>query len=261
MLLKIANLYHELMNVYGDSGNLLTLKHRAKMRNIKTEVIEFSLKSSPQLLEKADLFMMGGAQDQQQELVAKNLLGKKAKILNQQIKKGVPGLFICGGFQLLGDYYQTKAHKLTGLSISNHYTESKSRDKRLSGEIVTRITHPQLTKHPLFRKKNNLWLIGFENHQGRTFLTAPPTALAKVESGYGNNGQDQTEGVVIHHAIGTYLHGPILPRNPAFADYLIEKALEIKYNRTVRLDPLEDILEQQNRIYLLTKLKVNVKEN
>lgn len=259
MQLKIVSLYYDLMNTYGDSGNLLALTYRAQKRNIKIDIINFSLDSSLSLLEQADFFIMGGAEDRQQAIVVKDLIGKKNKLLVNQIRHGLPGLFICGAYQFLGNYYQTNKQKLLGLGVCNHYTIAKLKEPRLIGDIVTKVEHPQLLKNHLFQSQNNQWLIGFENHGGRTYLPSPNFALGKVKLGYGNNGQDQTEGVVINNTIGTYLHGPILPHNPALADYLIEKALEIKYNQSVLLDPLTDNLEQQNRSYLLTKLKINDK--
>lgn len=261
MQLKIVSLYYDLMNTYGDSGNLLTLSDRAKKRNLKVLVINFTIGSSVSLLEQADLLLMGGAEDRQQAIVTKDLFGTKAKLLSKQIHKGIPGLFICGAYQFLGSYYQTGEQKMPGLGVSQHYTVTKPQQARLIGDIVTKVQHPQLLKHRFFQTKNNQWLIGFENHGGRTYLQKPNHALGKVMLGKGNNDQDSNEGVVIKNTIGTYLHGPILPRNPALADYLIEKALEIKYNQSVLLDPLTDNLEQQNRTYLLAKLKINVKAN
>jgi len=259
MQLNIVSLYYDLMNTYGDSGNLLTLTYRAKKRKIKVNLINFTLNSSLSILESSDLILMGGAEDRQQAIVAKDLVGNRAKLLIKQIQKGIPGLFICGAYQFLGNYYQAGDQKLFGLGVSSHYTVAKSSQPRLIGDIVTKVQHPQLLKHQLFQSKENQWLIGFENHGGRTYLTNSNHALGLVKLGFGNNGQDQTEGVVIKNTVGTYLHGPILPLNPALADYLIEKALEIKYNQNVLLDPLTDNLEQQNRTYLLTKLKINVK--
>ena len=256
MHLKILCLYHDLMNTYGDNGNLLSLKYRCQQRNIKVETIDFTIGSSAKLLEQADLFLMGGAEDRQQQIVAKDFSKEKIKILKQKINSHIPGLFICGAYQFLGSYYQINQNKLAGLKISNHYTVSRSQEPRLIGDIVTKITNQNLLKHPLFQLNENRLLIGFENHGGRTYLADAKQALAQTIKGFGNNTTDKTEGLVINNLIATYLHGPILPRNPRLADYLIEKALEIKYNQAVVLKPLNDTEEQKNRRWLLNKLNV-----
>jgi len=252
-------LYSDLMNTYGDNGNLRTLTYRCQQRGIKIKILNFTLNSPLWLLEQADLFLMGGAEDHQQEIAANDFDSAKIKVLAKKIAENVPGLFICGAYQFLGQYYQINNQKLAGLKLSMHYTVSVPDKPRLIGEIVTEITHPNLCKFPRFKNQNHSLLIGFENHGGRTYLNEQKNALGKVITGQGNNGQDKTEGVVINNVIGTYLHGPILPRNPALADYLIEKALEIKYNQTVALKELNDDLEEQNRQWLLNKL--NVKNN
>src|SRR3989339_1079610 len=258
MTLNICWLYYDLMNTYGDYGNLLALEYRLKQLQIKTQISYFSVNSSQSLLEKADLFLMGGAEDRQQELVAKDLVGQKRRILQQKIQKQVPGLYICGAYQFLGEYYLTAAaKKLNCLNFAPLSTKSaKPHQTRLIGDIVVEITNPNL--RPYFQQSNNRFLIGFENHNGRTYLKKRDNALGKVILGKGNNGLDHLECVFFQNTLGTYLHGPILPRNPALADVLIEKALQIKYNQVISLKPIDDQLEQQNRLRLLKEFHVKI---
>lgn len=261
MHLKILCLYYDLMNTYGDNGNLLSLKYRCQNRGIEVQTINYTINSPLELLEQADLLLMGGAEDRQQQIVAKDFTTEKEKILKQKISAQVPGLFICGAYQFLGKYYQINHQKLPGLNISDHYTLTLAKEPRLIGEIVTKVSHQQLLEHPQFQNKENQFLIGFENHGGRTYLTNQKQALATTIKGQGNNQSDLTEGVVINNLVGTYLHGPVLPRNPALADYLIEKALKIKYNQAVRLTAINDHLERENRRWLLNKLNVKNEKN
>lgn len=220
MKLIIGYLYPDLMNIYGDTGNIIALKKRAEWRGIKVEIKNISLKEKAKKGE-CDIYFFGGGQDQAQELVAKDLI-KKGHIIKQEIERGVPLLAICGGYQLLGDYYKPhKGPKLQGVGLFPAYTVAG--DKRMIGNIVI---------ESMFGK-----LVGFENHSGKTFLKKNALALGMVLSGFGNNGEDKTEGCVYKNAIGCYMHGSLLPKNPKLADWLLEKALKTK------LKPLNDSLE------------------
>lgn len=228
MKLIIGYLYGDLMNIYGDMGNIIALKKRAEWRGIDVEVKNISLGNN---LKKGeiDIFFFGGGQDLQQILVAKDLQSK-AKVIKSEIERGVPLLSICGGYQLLGDYYQPhKGSKLPGISLFPAYTLASY--DRMIGNIVI---------DSMFGD-----LIGFENHSGKTHLKKNAISLGMVKKGFGNNGKDKTEGCIYKNAIGCYMHGSLLPKNPKLADWMLKKALEIKYGKEIDLKPLDDTLENQ----------------
>lgn len=228
--LVICHLYPDLMNLYGDRGNISVLVKRAQWRGISVEVIPVSIDDA--IPNKVDIFFMGGGQDREQRLLAPDLVFKKGDILRKLAEDGVVFLGICGGYQLFGNYYKPKdIPKLDGIGILDVYTEAG--DKRFIGNI--------LVKSKVEGCKD-LTLVGFENHSGRTYLGKNAKPLGEVLKGYGNNGVDKTEGAWQRNVFGTYLHGPLLPKNPWFADLLIEKALSHKYG-TVKLPPLDDTLE------------------
>ncbi len=224
MKLIIGYLYGDLMNIYGDTGNIIALKKRAEWRGIEVKLKVKSLKSKITKGE-CDIFFFGGGQDQQQSLVASDLESSgKGEIIKKEMEKGIPLLAICGGYQLLGDYYQPhKGPKLQGVGLFPAYTVAG--DTRMIGNIII---ESQFGK-----------LVGFENHSGRTYLKKEGQPLGKVIKGFGNNGEDNTEGCVYKNAIGCYMHGSLLPKNPELADWLLEKALKIN------LKPLDDTLEIQ----------------
>ncbi len=260
MKLKLGWLYYDLMNTYGDRGNVLVLKNRALARDIDLEVIQFSVASGYRELADCDLFMMGGAEDRQQEIVAADLKNDKKRALKEKVEGGTPGLFICGAYQFLGQYYQDAAgHQLECLGILPFHTvHPGTRAKRLIGDIVVGIENPTLLgSYPfLDAPPEAKLLIGFENHGGRTTIDDPDSAIGRTVRGFGNNSADGTEGYLYLNTLGTYLHGPALPRNPMLADFLLAKALSVKYNERVVLVPLNDDLENENRKYLLSQLYV-----
>lgn len=246
MKLVIGWLYPELMSTYGDRGNIIALQRRCEWRKIDVEVKRLDVGFKEEDLIKSDLLFMGGAQDRQQKIVGGDLK-KKAKVLKKVIEDGTPGLYICGAYQFLGKYYKilnkknfaSSAYKeadgtiVKGLEILDLYTENPGENvERLIGNIVVKIPSPV---YPT--------LVGFENHGGRTYLGDKVEPMGKVVKGFGNNGQDKTEGAVYKNSFGSYLHGPILPKNPHFADYLIRLALEKKYGKKVKLKKLDDNLE------------------
>lgn len=225
--LTIGHLYGSLMNTYGDDGNIITLKKRAEWRGVKVTVKDIKI---GERLKKGgyDLYFFGGGQDQNQEGVSKDLIRNKSA-LKSEVKRGVPLLSICGGYQLLGAYYQPqKGPKMTGLGIFQAY--SKASNQRMIGNLVI--------KGGIFGD-----LVGFENHSGKTFLEKGAIPMGKVIKGFGNNSDDKTEGCVVNNAFGCYLHGSLLPKNPKLADFLISKALELKYGKRIELKPLNDSLE------------------
>jgi len=244
--LAIGWLYPDLMNTYGDRGNIIVLSKRAQWRGIEVNVEQIFLDTEYSILNTVDLFFMGGAQDTQQEIVNRDLQDKKGKILKEKIENGTPGLFICGAYQFLGRYYKTAYHKeLKGLGIFPLFTENPGeRHERLIGNVLVEPKIEELTQP----------IVGFENHGGRTYLDHKSMRLGSASKGYGNNGKDKSEGIVYKNAFGTYLHGPILPKNPQLADLLLTKALEKKYNEKIHLEPLDDSLEQKARESVIEKL-------
>lgn len=234
----IGWLYPDLMNTYGDRGNVMVLQKRCEWRGIEAKVSKIFVETKPEELSKCDLIFMGGAQDTQQEIVAKDLNGKKGAILMKMIEDGIPGLYICGAYQFLGNYYKdANGIKIPGLGIFDLHTESPASGSRLIGNTVMEAN-----------KKLNLGaktIVGFENHGGRTYLGDNIEPFGKVIRGGGNNGKDGYEGGLYKNSIGSYFHGPILPKNPSLADYLIQTALEKKYKKTIELSELNDSLEKK----------------
>lgn len=234
MRLIIGYLYGDLMNIYGDTGNIIALKKRAEWRGIEVKVINISINSElyPKGVgTKADLYFFGGGQDQQQEIVAKDLVKSgKGKVIKSEIERGVPLLSICGGYQLLGEYYKPhKGPKLPGVNLFPIFTSASN--ERMVGNIVIQSMFGNL--------------VGFENHSGKTYLKKGAIPLGAVMKGFGNNGKDQTEGCFYKNAIGCYMHGSLLPKNPKLADWFLKKALEVKYGKEIELKPLDDSLELQ----------------
>jgi hypothetical protein len=232
LTLTIGWLYPELMSTYGDRGNIIAYQKRCQWRGIQTEILKLNQGFEANLLDRCDFIFMGGAQDEQQQIVSEDLTVKK-DILKQIIEKGTPGLYICGAYQFLGKYYkEADGTKIKGLGILDLHTENPGRDApRLIGNILISTT-------------KDAPLVGFENHGGRTYLGKKVKPFGTVIKGYGNNGQDRTEGVIYKNSFGTYLHGPILPKNPGFTDLLIKLTLEKKYSLPINFHVLEDSLEK-----------------
>ncbi len=243
--LTIGWLYPDLMSTYGDSGNILTLQKRCKWRKIEAKTVRLDIGFNENELKNCDVIFMGGAQDTQQKIVSRDFSTKKTSLLKSLIDAGMPGLFICGAYQFLGQYYkEADGTKVQGLNILDLYTESLGENsKRLIGNIIIDSPFGKLT--------------GFENHGGRTYLTNEKLAFGKVIKGFGNNSQDKTEGIFYKNSIGTYLHGPVLPKNPKLADFLIKKALSKKYPHS-KLKSLDDSLENRARNMIAKKFGVNI---
>src|SRR3990167_996888 len=238
MKLSIGYLYPDLMNIYGDTGNIITLKKRAEWRGI--EVVDKNLFVGDKLSKgEIDIFFFGGGQDQAQEQVADDLeKSGKGKMIKSAVERGVPLLAICGGYQLLGEYYKPhKGSKLPGIGLFPSYTVAS--DTRMIGNIVI---STNLVPSSTYQ------LIGFENHSGKTYLRDGAMQLGTVVTGFGNNGEDKTEGCIYKNAIGCYMHGSLLPKNPGLADWLLKKALEVKYGSEIKLESLDDSLENQANI-------------
>ena len=232
MTVRIGWLYPDLMNIYGDRGNVVTLVQRCKWRGIPVEVEELAL-GEPIVKGFIDIFFMGGGQDREQQIVCRDLLEVKGEAIKFEIEHGAAALVVCGGYQLFGKFYRPfEGEELKGIEVFDAHTVAG--DKRCIGNVVARsaLGWPSGT------------IVGFENHSGKTYLGEGCTPLGMVTVGYGNNAEDGTEGAVYRGAIGTYLHGSLLPKNPGVADFLIEKALA-RSNPGVRLDPLDDAVENK----------------
>lgn len=243
--LTIGWLYPDLMCIYGDRGNVIVLQKRCEWRDIDVEVKQLSLNSNEKDLLACDLLMMGGAQDSQQTIVARDL-EKKKSVLSKMIEEGIPGLYICGGFQFLGKYYkEADGTIIQQLDVLDVYTENPGKE-RLIGNLAIEVTGIPIAAT----------FVGFENHGGRTRLGPDVKPLGKVLKGYGSNAEDGTEGAVYKNTIGTYFHGPILPKNPELADWLIAKALEKKYGKIIALSKLDDSLSFTAREAVLKTLKL-----
>jgi CobQ-like glutamine amidotransferase family enzyme len=246
--LTIGWLYPQLMNTYGDRGNIIVLTKRSQWRDIDVEVKYLNEGFSVKDLQACNLLFMGGAQDKQQQIVSEDLKKDKVKVLSEMINDDIPGLYICGAYQFLGKYYkEADSTMIDGLGIFDLYTENPGVDvKRLIGNIEASFCHPELVS-------GSKTLVGFENHGGRTYLGKNIQPMAKVLNGYGNNGQDHTEGAIYKNSFGSYMHGPILPKNPWFADLLIQKALVKKYKAEVELKKIDDELEKTAHDFVLDK--------
>ncbi|HHV79843.1 MAG TPA: glutamine amidotransferase [Firmicutes bacterium] len=231
LTLEICHLYPDLMNLYGDRGNVIALWRRCIWRGIEARVTGVSLSSSSDL-SQFDILFLGGGQDREQKAICYDFARVKAPQIRKAVEDGTPFLAICGGYQLLGEYYQTgSGEKLPGLGIMDLYTVAGR--KRLIGNVVAQSD---------LAGSGPARLVGFENHSGKTYLGRGVKPLARVLSGYGNNGEDGLEGAVYKNAVGTYLHGALLPKNPWLADWLISQALKRKYGRA-EIAPLDDTLE------------------
>jgi CobQ-like glutamine amidotransferase family enzyme len=227
LTISIAHLYPKLLNLYGDIGNIITLKKRCEWRGINVEFEEINMGDS---IKSHDLYFIGGGQDKQQEEVAQELYSHKSELVAQR-DDGAVFLGICGGYQLFGHYYQPHdKDKLLGLSLMDAYTVAGK--NRFIGNVTV--------KTDFLEPKT---LVGFENHSGLTYLQGESKPLGIVSVGNGNNGKDGFEGGRYKNVFGTYLHGSLLPKNPHFADYLISLALEKRYGEKVELTPLDDALE------------------
>ncbi|OGH19457.1 MAG: hypothetical protein A3F31_01845 [Candidatus Levybacteria bacterium RIFCSPHIGHO2_12_FULL_38_12] len=267
MNLTIGWLYPDLMSTYGDRGNIIVFEKRCQWRKIDIEVKKLDVGFSMYELERCDLLFMGGAQDRQQTIIAKDLKDK-THVFKDIINRNMPGLYICGAYQFLGNYYkEADGAIIPGLEILDLYTENPGPNHpRLIGNILIELdpvilgtqNAAQRTPESDSRQVRMTTLVGFENHGGRTYLGLGVKPLGKVKVGFGNNGKDGTEGAVYKNSFGTYLHGPILPKNPHFADMLIKIALERKYKKPIDLSPLEDALELNAHETVVKKLRIHI---
>lgn len=226
MQLTIGWLYAGKMNIYGDRGNVIALSRRASWRGIPVTVREIGM--GEPIPEDVDLFFWGGGQDQEQVAVADDLQGKKGAALRAVLDDGAAMLAVCGGYQLLGHEYRPyDSAPLPGIGYFDMV--SVAGPERFIGNVVV----------------ESEWgdLVGFENHSGLTTLGPGVAPMGRVRVGHGNNGHDGTEGARRRNAVGCYLHGSLLPKNPALADWLVERALERRHG-PVSLKPLSNRVEE-----------------
>lgn len=228
--IRLLQLYPSEMNIYGDWGNTLTLKRRLEWRGYDVTVLEHH--PGGILPKNIDIITGGGGQDSGQEKIKDDLL-KISDELHRLADDETPMLMICGLYQLFGRFFKTQeGHTIQGIGIFN--AETHGGPKRLIGNIIT--------NNDTFGE-----IIGYENHSGLTYLDSNQEALGTVEKGAGNNGEDGTEGALYKNVVGTYLHGSLLPKNPALADFLLQKALHKKYGEYSDFKPLDDNLAEQAR--------------
>ena len=227
--LILGHLYPSLMNVYGDRGNIRCLQRRCAARGISLEVMPLEIGDTV-APDQFDILFMGGAQDHEQRLVASDLAEHKSGPLREAVERGVVFLGVCGGFQLAGRFYRSgEGEQLSGAGIFDLYTlHPGASSKRLIGNLAAELEGGTL--------------VGFENHGGRTYLGPRAEPLARVVRGFGNDGVSGFEGARYKNAFGCYLHGPVLPKNPALADRIIALAMENRYGEAI-LGPLDDAIE------------------
>jgi len=234
MHLTICHLYPLSMSTYGDTGNVRCLAQRCLWRNIGVTVQGADIDQP--IPDKVDLYFFGGGQDAAQAGLARDLIERKGERIRQDIAAGVPLLAVCGGYQLLGRHYLPFGQEaLPGLGIFPVET-SASHDRMIGNIVIAGDTDVTETGHPA--------IVGFENHSGKTILAPGARPLGRVLRGHGNNGKDRTEGCIEQNAIGCYLHGSVLPKNPHLADWLLLKAAQ-RLDPRFALTPLNDDLEWQ----------------
>jgi lipid II isoglutaminyl synthase (glutamine-hydrolysing) len=259
--LKIGWLYPQLMSTYGDRGNVIAIKQRAQWRGIAVEVIPYDQSSEPAVLDQVDIIAGGGAQDRQQEIVMRDLKGAKTEAIRAKLDAGAPGVFTCGAPQLLGRFYEPGlGERIEGMGIIDLESKHPGIDApRCIGNVVFEITAQRLAAElKVMLGGQKPIIVGFENHGGRTFLGEKAESLGTMIKGFGNNAQDGTEGAFYQNAIATYSHGPLIPKNPFIADWMIKTAIKNKYQEDIDLTPLDDSLANQARANMLQRLGVNL---
>ncbi|MBM7854326.1 CobQ-like glutamine amidotransferase family enzyme [Desulfohalotomaculum tongense] len=238
-MLSVCHLYPDLLNLYGDRGNVIAFLQRCRWRDIPVQLIELNAGESIDF-NRVDFLFLGGGSDREQNLMAADL-EKHKESLREAIEDGLVVLSICGGYQLLGQYYRTpRGEEIPGLGILDHYTVAG--EKRLIGNVAIEMN----------LDGQSIKATGFENHGGQTYLGSVEP-LGKVLAGYGNNGKDGTEGARYKNVFCSYLHGPLLPKNHQFTDYLIKLALQ-RRGIDKQLTPLDDSFEKSANNTMLNRL-------
>ncbi len=262
--LTITHLYPDYMNLYGDMGNIITLKRRANLRGITVRIKNIGINDNLKENE-TDIYFFGGGQDAQQNFISNDLLKYKSKTIFKDLENNVVMLAICGGYQLLGRFYMNgKGKKSKGIGFFPIETIAPEPEvnSRAIGNIITKIKDKktlkeikQIYKYPIDYDTLET-LVGFENHSGRTrLLDRSIIQLGKVLYGVGDSEKQGFEGLRLNNAFGTYMHGSFLPKNPHIADLLIYLALKRKYSKKLELKTLDDKLEWLAHDFILKKFK------
>ena len=245
MELNICHLYPDILNLYGDRGNIITMKRRLEGRGIKVDIDECSI-GQPLNADKYDIFFIGGGQDFEQEVLLRDLSSGKAQDIRTAVEEEKTFLAICGGYQMLGEYYKTwDGVQLDFIgAIGVHTIGAK---ERMIGNYMFRTTP----------ESGDTVVVGFENHSGKTYLSEQVAPLGMMLSGNGNNGEDKTEGARYKNVFGTYSHGSLLPKNPVLCDFILQTALNHRYDGAEPLAPLDDTLELNAHRYMQERLSHN----
>lgn len=245
--ISICHMYPDLLNLYGDYGNIMALKKRLEWRGIDVSIKTVSL-GETFLPDDYDIVFLGGGQDYEQGILHNDLIGLKKESMIEAVENNVIFLCICGGYQLMGKYYTANNHKeIECLGAMDHWTIGG--ETRKTGNLIFSIEG--LKQQPCG------YVVGFENHSGRTYLGNGVSPLGKVIYGSGNNGEDGYEGARYKNVFCSYSHGSLLPKNPGLSDELISLALKRKYKDFVSLQPLEDHLETSARKSLIQRFVGN----
>lgn len=239
MKIKILHMYPDLLNLYGDKGNIECMRKRLLWRGIDAEVVSFTCEDTEFDLSDVDIVFIGGGSDREQKIVCHRLLEHK-EALKAYVEDNGALAAVCGGYQLLGKYYKLEDETIEGLDILDIYTEQGK--KRLIGNVV-------LESDFLEQK-----IVGFENHGGRTYI-GNHKPLGKVVYGFGNDEESGYEGVVYKNIVATYLHGPLFPKNPALCDYVLNNAIKRRYPDFAGLSPLDDELENTANEYIVNRFQ------
>ncbi len=236
-------MYHDVMDLYGDKGNIQVLKKRCLDRGIEV-IVDTCAMHEKKVLKEYDLLFIGGGADKEQSLLYEDLLSRKQDIL-EAIENQTFILLICGGYQFFGQYYiDNKGREIKGLGLFDYYTKSDPNVGRCIGNIAIRA----------ILDEQEVIVVGFENHGGQTHGVTTP--FGQVLSGHGNMYQSNREGFYNGQVLATYMHGPLLPKNPEVADFIIQKALMRQYGK-VELEPLDDTLEIAAKKVILKRLNVS----
>ena len=241
MELKICHMYPDVLNLYGDGGNIRCMTRRLQWRGIDVQVGRLPIGDRARLSDY-DLVFIGGGQDFEQQVLLEDLHTGKDRELRAAVEDGLPFLAICGGYQMLGGYYETyDGQRCDFIGALDLYTVGSR--KRMIGNFSFQCGEAS----------GGSTVVGFENHSGKTWLGSSLQPLGRVLSGYGNNGEDGSEGARYKNVFGTYSHGPLLPKNPAFCDHILATALERKYG-AISLEELDDTAELAAHDAMLERL-------
>lgn len=236
MKITIAHLYPDLLNLYGDNGNITALTYRLRKRGIEAKVIEYGIDDEIDF-DSSDIIFIGGGSDRELKVVCRRMYEYKER-LREYAEKGGCILAVCGGFQILGNYYMLGSEKIEATGVLDIHADHNP--ERLIGDVIIESELIGST------------IVGFENHAGRMHI-GRHTPLGRVLAGNGNNSEDKTEGVVYKNVVASYMHGPLLPKNPLLTDHIISKAMENRYG-SAKLSPLDDTLENQAHKYIADRL-------